>query len=446
MRYRSHGPLLASLVLLGATAVLPQSMASAARGPALRQLHFRSERQKIGNMFGLGTYIAKRYPKAFKPAVRRVARTGATWVREEFTASNLHSGPKVPYDFVSYDRVVDAELRHRLHILGLLDYNNSWHGHDHVWMGHAHIKSLVHDYVGFVKAVVAHYAHRIHEWQVWNEPDLSLFWKPFPNAVDYAYLLRETYRAIKSVNPHTKVVMAGPSGADRFALRYIHRVAAAGGRFDQVAMQPYTTWPGQSLLNQIGQLRQFHKPIWFTEIGWAGQARCLPCGSPQAEASKLATTYALTAVAGVAKVFWYDFRDDGLRQNYTDHFGLVEYNFAGKPTYLAYQTGAFFLDRALVAGVDRLSRSLTVYKLQKQRRIYYLAWNSDRSRWQTVILRWSGSSERVLSNTGQQVTRSGRGRLRLSVPPGSIRYVAALQVRPPARAPHGIKVPPGHTR
>jgi len=64
----------------------------------------------------------------------RIHLTGIDWVREEFTASHLYSAAQVPYHFGPCDRVVSRELGNHLHIVGLLDYNNTFNGQDHVSM------------------------------------------------------------------------------------------------------------------------------------------------------------------------------------------------------------------------------------------------------------------------------------------------------------------------
>jgi hypothetical protein len=47
----------------------------------------------------------------------------------------------------------------------------------------------------------------ISVWEVWNEPDLSLFWSGSPR--DYARLLKVAYIVIKSVDPGAQVMVGG---------------------------------------------------------------------------------------------------------------------------------------------------------------------------------------------------------------------------------------------
>src|SRR5215203_4858341 len=45
------------------------------------------------------------------------------------------------------------------------------------------------DYAGFVGMLARRYAGRVTAWEIWNEPDLPLFWQPRPDPVAYARLL-----------------------------------------------------------------------------------------------------------------------------------------------------------------------------------------------------------------------------------------------------------------
>ncbi|HEV3312677.1 MAG TPA: hypothetical protein VG815_19360, partial [Chloroflexota bacterium] len=91
-------------------------------------LKFHGHPYDIGDLFGLGTYAALRYPGLARPALHRVHLTGVDWVREEFTANRLHLATNDPYQWWRTDSVVRQETRLGLHILGLLDYNNTFGG------------------------------------------------------------------------------------------------------------------------------------------------------------------------------------------------------------------------------------------------------------------------------------------------------------------------------
>src|SRR3954470_13427388 len=55
----------------------------------------------------------------------------------------------------------------------------------------------------------------IRRWQIWNEPNFVVFWKPHPRPAAYARLLRRSARAIRNADRRAKIVLAGvaPVGA-----------------------------------------------------------------------------------------------------------------------------------------------------------------------------------------------------------------------------------------
>jgi len=164
---------------------------------------------RIHDVFGVGAFVTQRSNGVSRLVVGRAGLLGARWVREEFTATRLHSGSDSPYYWAPFDRVVREERKAGLHILGLLDYSNSWGYANHGWMPHADMRRLSADFAHYAYAVAHHYRGQIDFWQVWNEPNLKVFWHPAPNPGDYAQLVNAAYPAIKRGNPRARVVLAG---------------------------------------------------------------------------------------------------------------------------------------------------------------------------------------------------------------------------------------------
>lgn len=377
----------------------------------------------IGDLHALGTYIAERYPWRAATAVPQIRAMGVHWVREEFRADHLHSSARRPYDFKPYDHVVRLEHAAGLRILGLLDYNNTFHQGDHVSMPGDELVSKTNDFIKYVTAVVGHYRNIIRYWQVWNEPDIEQRWKPRPNANNYAYLLRRAYAAIKSVDPRDKVIMAGPTtGNDKHAVQFVYDVRRDRGRFDIVAFQPYTAIPGPSILAEVAALHKLGKPVWFTEIGWPGQAGCAPCSNPMTQANFLSAIYLIAAVSAVNHCFWFDYRDGGIRPDYGDHFGLVEYNFQRKPSYRAFQIRRNLLDNSTLVGVAQVAPSVNLYRFQRGGSSFYAMWNYGYTS-ESIRATWTQPFVNVESSTIQHVTGTYAGRLNMLMPALSVDYL-----------------------
>jgi hypothetical protein len=352
----------------------------------------------LGDLFGVGSYIGQRGMQDTGALVTRAHLLGATWVREELTASLIHASPDGPYDWSLHDRAVDAERRAGLHVLGLLDYSNTRGLGDPGTMPHADMPRLASDFAAFAYAAARHFRGRVRYWEVWNEPNIATFWHPQPDAADYALLLTAAYTAIKRADPAARVVLAGTSGVD---LTFIRAVAAQTKAFDVVAVHPYRGIPETDLVQQVEALKALGKPVWFTEIGWPAGAGCAVCTDLGDQAAFLVRFYALAAATGVQRIFWYDLRDDrfGAAPEET-HFGLLRRDFSGKPAARAYA----FLATTLHSGTFQHAYSLGqdgVYALSFGDRARPIAviWNTGTAV-QTVRLPWKAPMAVAVSLTG----------------------------------------------
>ena len=118
----------------------------------------------------------------------------------------------------------------------------------------------------------------IRSWQVWNEPNLPVYWPSGPDPLAYVQLLRATGRAIKRVDPAAEIVGAGLSQSRlgmpfrTFVSGMFH--AGAADTLDTFALHPFARDAGgaidavestRELLHALGE----QTPIWITEFSWA---------------------------------------------------------------------------------------------------------------------------------------------------------------------------------
>ena len=228
----------------------------------------------------------------------------------------------------------------------------------------------------FVKAVVGRYgpggtywahAYRrqfpnakplpITAWQVWNEPNLSKYFAPKPSATEYARLLQISQGAIKGINPHAQVVLAGmPGKGDVDAWKFVQSLYSVHGfasDFDIAALHPYATNVG-ALADQVKRVRAVMDqnggkatPLWLTEFGW-GSGRPDRFGlskGPVGQAQLLTAAFNLILANrqawNVQRAFWFDWRDPSNPQagrcSFCATAGLLNYNRSPKPAYFAYR-------------------------------------------------------------------------------------------------------------
>ena len=175
----------------------------------------------------------------------------------------------------------------------------------------------------YVAKVVGRYGATA-DYQVWNEANVSDFWKGSP--AQMATLTKIVSKVVNGKAPRAKVV--GPALATRLTgqrkwLRdfYAQRTGGrkVGGWVDIVSLNLYPLaqdGPEDSitLLNASRTMLRaagVTKPIWNTEInyglqtGGGGTARDI---SRAKEAAYVARTYVLNAAGNVKRVFWYSWQ------------------------------------------------------------------------------------------------------------------------------------------
>lgn len=329
------------------------------------------------------------YPTA-REELELMRKAGIGWARADFSWSGVEPR-RGQWRFDHLDHVVEWADRAGIRILPILDYDVDW-----ARPAHAHL-DLWREYV---RRVVERYQDRIRYWEVWNEPNLEMFWKDKPDAAKYVELLKATHETIQRIDPELKVLLGGTAG---IPWDYLEGIYAAGGEsfFDVMNVHPYRypdTPEHRSLLDDIDRLRKLmaahgdtDKPIWFTEIGWPthqGQRGI----SPEAQARMLARSYLISLQAGIEVVFWYEFQAPEHKADYNeDHFGMVHRDLTPKPAYEAMTA----LVRARPVG------SRTLAGQWRHGPIWHPGWRRPDGRTAWALWRADGEAEASLSIDGK---------------------------------------------
>lgn len=193
-------------------------------------------------------------------------------------------------------------------------------------------------WASFLRALVRRYGPRgelwrgsgarlpIRDWQIWNEPNFLLFWRPRPSPAGYARLLHASARAIRGADRGARIVAAGLAPVEGgmlpwVFLRRLYAVPGVRASFDLAAVHPYSpTLGGMSF--QIREARQVmaaagdaRKPLLVSELGVASSSR-LPTAfnwGPKGQATFLRRAYRLLLERRrrwrIAGVDWYAWRD-----------------------------------------------------------------------------------------------------------------------------------------
>jgi polysaccharide biosynthesis protein PslG len=197
----------------------------------------------------------------------------------------------------------------------------------------------------------------IETWQIWNEPNIPLFFWPAVNAGRYGKLVKMSARAIKDVDPHAKIALAGlPGRVDYRGVKFVNtlfrRMPDVSRFFDLVAFHPYAPTLKASL-GELMRLRQVLKrhhdagvPLWVSEIGWGsgrpeknhfnegpgGQARMLTRAFKKFERHRVGLR--------LRRVSWFDWQDPHRNDpncGWCGRAGLIDYRGHRKPAWDAFR-------------------------------------------------------------------------------------------------------------
>ncbi|HEY0068692.1 MAG TPA: hypothetical protein VGE04_01845, partial [Chloroflexia bacterium] len=163
-----------------ASAAMPHAQAAAAPAP------------DASSPFGIAGVM--RWPDwgSFSQPVDAFLETGAAWVREDF-AWGLIQPTEQKFEWTATDRIVGALAERKVNVLGIISYSANWATPSKEDDRQASAISFYppdpEKYANFVRTMVSRYKGTVKHWEIWNEPDNALFWKPKPNAREYAELL-----------------------------------------------------------------------------------------------------------------------------------------------------------------------------------------------------------------------------------------------------------------
>lgn len=139
------------------------------------------------------------------------------------------------------------------------------------------------DYAAFAGMLAGRYAGRADAWEIWNEPDTTLFWKPDPDPKRYAQLLIAASHAIHAANPGATVIGGSVTFGNVDFVKALYDNGAKG-HFDALSVHPYTLKRAPddesdrfhsltAILDDIhGAMTEEGDediPIYVTEFGWA---------------------------------------------------------------------------------------------------------------------------------------------------------------------------------
>ena len=117
-------------------------------------------------------------------------------------------------------------------------------------------------FVRFAEDAARHFKGKGVIWEMWNEPELDYYWKPYSNPKDYSILANETIEAIRRVDPGAVII--GPTVATLSTIfgnnswRFLTYLGEAGtlSKFDAIDVHLYNGGTPESQIENLRKLRR----------------------------------------------------------------------------------------------------------------------------------------------------------------------------------------------
>jgi hypothetical protein len=268
------------------------------------------------------------------------AKTSATWLR---VLIDWHLVEPMPgaFNWGYVDHWINGARQRGLNVLGLIAYTPDWARTPGSHFSAPPVDASI--FAAFAAKVVQRYRDRVTNWEIWNEPNVALFFGDVPDrAARYTELLKAAYPAIKAVQPNSTVITAGlsrawePDAPPTFVRgMYDH---GAKGFFDAMAMHPYV-YPsglviddanGWSDVDRVHQIMvdkgDGAKKIWMTELGAPTSAPSAAGVSQDEQAREITDVLWKAAECGFSgPAFIFSIRDidTAVQDDEQDNFGAL---------------------------------------------------------------------------------------------------------------------------
>jgi hypothetical protein len=274
----------------------------------------------------------------------RAQQAGAGWVRVDFWWYSVEWN-RGQWDWRYFDAVVAEATSRGLDVLPVLWGTPRWAATDLVFSYGVPDMAAWETFVG---ATVSRYKGSIRMWEIWNEPDLTLYWKGTP--AKYAELLARAAGRIRAVDPTASVALGGLAQGGPITPNFLEsilgdRTYPAGAWFD--VHNFHTNFRSMSgIVAQIdwnrGVLASYglSKPMIVTEASYSSDPRYQPLagytGGEDGQARYVTDAYNTMLRNGIAIAVWGSLTDKIGARDYT-HNGLVRLDLSAKPAFGAFQ-------------------------------------------------------------------------------------------------------------
>jgi hypothetical protein len=314
------------------------------------------------------------------------------------------------WHFEMLDRYVNLAEQDRVTILLPLGLSPTWAsarpGEKSTYQpGNAAEPQDIEDWRNYVRTVANRYKGRIHEYEIWNEPNQKGFWTG--NITEMVKLTREAAGIIREIDPHATVV--SPSATTENGVGWLSEfLRQGGGQWVDVIGYHFYVMPQspEAVVPLIQKVRRImednavdHKPLWNTEIGWAFPK---PFPSQDLAAAYVVRTYVLNWAGGVQRLYWYAWDNHNWVTIQLTEASSKTLTPAGR----AYQTAEEWLVGATLKQCDEDQSHTWICELDREGAPERLVWNTDHTPEFAVPADWHARYTTSIEGESQALSKS----------------------------------------
>jgi hypothetical protein len=270
-----------------------------------------------------------------------IADAGFKFIRMDLTWEAIEKKKGVyEFDKSGYDALTQGCSRRGIRILYILDYSNRLYEPE---------RSVSTDdgrraFTAFAEAAAKRYSGKGILWEIWNEPNIEIFWRPQPGVGDYCRLVETTAGKIKNADK-TGIVAAPATSTIPF--KWLEDCFKKGllKWIDVLSVHPYRPQPPETVIKDYNRLRGLIRlytsegkdiPIISGEWGYSNINWDKAGLSNEQQACYLVREFLINLYQRIPVSIWYDWKNDGTNPDEREHhFGTVMHDLKPKTAYLA---------------------------------------------------------------------------------------------------------------
>lgn len=299
-------------------------------------------------------------------------RTGINLLRISFGWDGIET-QKDDYDWLFWDDYVKMAVdEYGITLIPYVCYTPMWISTGDSVNYWNHIPEDFEEFGEFVEDLVNRYKDRIKSWELWNEPDIKIYWSG--TAEEYARFYKIGAEAVRRADPEAIVVLGGLAHRPEWT-RELFREHGVSEYTDVVNIHNYyETWSPHPIEDMTEYINEIHdiverygdgQSIWMAEVGYStyrGEGSKVSEvynayfdyeHTPEFQAVQLWRTLTLAlSTEKLAAIAWYEIKnlpqtEEVIGDEYNNRYlGVANYDYTPKPAEHALKFfNEFFSER-----------------------------------------------------------------------------------------------------